>query len=207
MTAFVSIMVIWVVGLISPGPDFAMNLRQSLEKGRINGLWTSIGFGAGIMLHCLYCIFGLGLIISQSIVLFNIIKIAGGLYLIYIGFKSIRAKSTSTSMNKIESKTTEKWQKSFQIGFLCNALNPKATLLVLSLFSQLLDGHQSQLTLVAMGAYFVTTCVVWHGFVAYIFTTSKVIAIYDKSKGFVNKLFGGIIILFGIKTISEVSLK
>lgn len=82
-----TVTLIHLLGVISPGPDFIICARNSLTYSRKTGIWTAVGFGLGISVHILYCLAGLALIISQSILLFNFIKYLGASYLVYIGIK------------------------------------------------------------------------------------------------------------------------
>jgi threonine/homoserine/homoserine lactone efflux protein len=81
---FGSVLIIHLMAVMSPGPDFIMALRNSLTYSRKTGIYTAIGFGFGIGVHVLYCVFGLALIISTSTIAFNIIKYLGVAYLGYI---------------------------------------------------------------------------------------------------------------------------
>ena len=92
---FITIVIVHLLAVASPGPDFTMVLRQSIVVGRTPALWTSIGIGIGILVHVAYCLLGLGLVISQSIMLFNLIKLVGACYLLYVGWKSLRAQPTA----------------------------------------------------------------------------------------------------------------
>ena len=58
----------------SPGPDFALVLKQSIQKGRNNALVTSAGIAAGILVHVSYCVLGVAIVISQSPTLFAVLK-------------------------------------------------------------------------------------------------------------------------------------
>jgi RhtB (resistance to homoserine/threonine) family protein len=199
-----SIILIWTLGVMTPGPDFAMNLRQSISKGRKAGIFTSIGFGFGILLHCFYCILGLGVIITKSILLFNTIKILGGIYLIYLGWKSIVSKAGKDTSINFESAESESVLKSFQVGFLTDALNPKTTVLILSLFSQLFDQNTSIVWLLVTTVVFVLVTIFWHMLVSVMFTTNLVKQKYEKVKSKLNKIFGGILVLFGLHTITDI---
>ncbi len=68
-----------------------MVIRQSMVAGRREAILTSFGIGTALMFHVTYTILGLGLVISQSILAFNIIKWCGVAYLVYIGIQSLRA--------------------------------------------------------------------------------------------------------------------
>ena len=63
--------------MVSPGPDMVLVLRNTFAGGRHAGLQTSIGILSGNLVHITYCVFGIGLLISQSIVAFSALKFAG----------------------------------------------------------------------------------------------------------------------------------
>ncbi len=58
---FLLIAVAHFFAVASPGPDFAVVLKQSVQQGRRNALWTSAGVGAAILLHVAYCVLGVAL--------------------------------------------------------------------------------------------------------------------------------------------------
>ncbi len=66
-----------LLAVASPGPDFALVLRQSLTHGRRTALWTSLGIGTAILLHVTYSLLGLGLLIRSSALWFGVVKYAG----------------------------------------------------------------------------------------------------------------------------------
>ncbi len=71
---FFTVALIHLLAVASPGPDFAIVVRESVAHGRRAGTWTALGVGTGIFVHVAYSLLGIGLIVSQSIVLFNALK-------------------------------------------------------------------------------------------------------------------------------------
>lgn len=63
---FGKVALVHLLAVASPGPDFAIVLRQSLAHGRRTALWTSVGVGTAILLHVTYSLFGIGLLITGS---------------------------------------------------------------------------------------------------------------------------------------------
>jgi len=96
LAEFLPLMLVFILAVISPGPDFVLILRQALLQGRRAALLSSTGIGAAMLVHVSYTILGLGLIIAQSLLLFNIVKWAGVAYLFYLGFQAF------TSQQKID---------------------------------------------------------------------------------------------------------
>jgi threonine/homoserine/homoserine lactone efflux protein len=101
---FLTIASIHLLAVMSPGPDFIMITRNTLVYSRKTGMYSAIGLGLGIGVHVLYCLMGIGLLISKSIVLFNSIKLIGAAYLFYIGYKSIRSKGTHLNIKHEQKK-------------------------------------------------------------------------------------------------------
>src|SRR5690606_27938552 len=85
---FTGLMAVFVILLVAPGADFALIVRQSIVHGRRAAFITSLGIGASLMFHISYTILGIGLIVSQSLFLFSLIKWAGAAYLFYLGIKA-----------------------------------------------------------------------------------------------------------------------
>ena len=77
--------------MLSPGPDMVLVLRHTFVGGRRAGLQTSMGILSGNLVHITYCVLGIGLLISQSILAFSALKYAAAAYLIYLGIMSFRS--------------------------------------------------------------------------------------------------------------------
>src|SRR5438105_1483157 len=86
---------IHLLAVMSPGPDFIMTSRNSLRYSRRTGIYTSLGLSLGTAVHITYALVGLGLLIAQSAALFNAIKLIGAAYLLFIGYKALRAKPSA----------------------------------------------------------------------------------------------------------------
>ena len=88
--------------MVTPGPDMVLVLRNTFAGGRSAGLQTSVGILSGNLVHITYCTLGIGLIISQSIVVFATLKYASAAYLIVLGVMSFRAGAKTLDTNDIE---------------------------------------------------------------------------------------------------------
>ena len=149
-TEFLTVALIHLLAVASPGPDFAIVVRESVAHGRRAGTWTALGVGAGIFVHVAYSLLGIGLIVSQSIMLFNALKWAAAAYLLYIGIKALRAKPADPVAAEASLMAGERSPRgAFVTGFVTNGLNPKATLFFLSLFTVVINA-----VLLLITAYF-----------------------------------------------------
>ncbi|WP_258238813.1 LysE family translocator [Arcobacter sp. CECT 8985] len=187
------------IALLSPGPDFAMIVKQSITYGKRSSIFTSIGIGLGISVHIIYSILGIGLIISKSIILFNIIKYLGAAYLIYLGIQSLKSKGIKLD-NKDKSTNKEISDlKSFTSGFLCNALNPKATLFFLSMFTVVININTPLYIQSLYGLFCILATTVWFIFVSLILSHSKVRNFFSKFGVWFDRTVGFVLIGLGLK--------
>lgn len=194
-----TITLIYTLAVISPGPDFIIAVRNSLTYSRKTGIWTAVGFGAGISIHILYSFAGLAFLISKYILLFNTIKFIGAGYLVYIGIKSLRSKSSKINIEKQEKKEDISAKAAFKIGFLTNVLNPKATLFFLSLFTLAITQTTPLYVTGIISIILISETIVWFSLVAIFLTQEKIRTAFGKYQGLFNKTFGGLLIALGIK--------
>lgn len=202
-----SLMAIFSFAIVSPGADLAMVMRQSLLHGRRPAIVTSFGIGTSLMFHVTYTILGLGLIISQSITLFNIVKWCGVAYLIYIGIKSLRAGKTDMSVDAPAASGAEKrgqsLLKSFGLGFAANALNPKPVFFFLSIFSTVVSAHTPILIKFGYGFVMATCLIAWFVGVSLFMTTPKMRAAFGRMSQWIDRASGVVFILLGLKLATE----
>lgn len=199
LTLIGTITLVHFLALISPGPDFILAVRNSLAYSRKTGIYTAIGFSLGIAVHIFYSVLGLALIISKSILIFNAIKFLGAGYLIYIGIKSFGSKASRINVENEEKKSDIRPTQAIKMGFLTNILNPKATLLFLSLFTFVVKPETPAYVLVIASAIMIINTALWFSLVSIFFTQKRVQNIFNKFQGAFNKIFGGLLIALGIK--------
>lgn len=143
LNEFLALATIHFLAVVAPGPDFAVTIRQSVRYGRLIGLLTALGIGAGISVHVLYTLLGVGALMHSAPWLLNIAKLVGGAYIFYLGIQLLRSRAPSSET--LEQTLTcamppqQRPLKAFMIGFLTNATNPKATLFFLAIFTTVIS--------------------------------------------------------------------
>lgn len=198
-TQFLTVAFIHLLAVASPGPDFAVVIRQSVGYGRVTAIQTSVGIGCGILIHVFYSLLGIGVIISQSITAFTVMKYIGAIYLFYIGIRAIQTKPLNLSFNEKEDCTLPSAWKAFLTGFFTNGLNPKATLFFLSLFTVIID-HSTPLKIQAFyGLYMAFATMLWFSFVSLIFGHEKVRKLFRKAGHWFERVMGFTLIVLGLK--------
>lgn len=186
------------MALISPGPDTIMVLRQFLKFGKTTAIYTSIGVGLGILVHVTYCLLGIGLIISQSIIIFNIMKIAGGLYLLYIGWLTFKSKPVSR-ISENKSVQSQSSLRAIWIGFLTNSLNPKATIFFLSIFTVVINPGTPFKNQLIYGVVMSLETMLWYVLLSFSFSFFNIDKTVNWFAKFVNRFIGGLLMFLGVK--------
>ena len=195
---FLSIATIHLFAVMSPGPDFTIILKQSVSQGRKASIVTSLGIGVGILFHVFFCIIGLGLVISQSSMLFNIIKILGALYLGFIGIKSILGDKNINESHEGDIEN-QKLLNSFTLGLLTNILNPKATLFFLSLYAMIITSETSISIQVAYGIWMSLITGLWFCLLSIFLTNSFIENRINRFSHVIQIGTGVVLIFFAIK--------
>jgi RhtB (resistance to homoserine/threonine) family protein len=194
-----SVALIHFLAVASPGPDFIMVMRNSLVYSKETGIYTAVGLGIGILLHVTYSLVGIAWIISQSVVLFNIIKFLGAGYLIYIGIKSLRAKpNKKIALDESEERQDITKFQAIRTGFLTNATNPKATLFFLSLFTLVIQPSTPLDIKMIMGIEMAVATFIWFAVIATIVSHRIIRNRIVKIQHHFERIMGGILIAFGI---------
>ncbi|MDO5893779.1 LysE family translocator [Agrobacterium sp. Azo12] len=202
-----SLMAIFAFAIVSPGADLAMVMRQAIVHGRGQAIITSFGIGAALMVHVSYTILGLGLVISQSIYLFNLVKWLGVAYLLYIGIKALRASKTDVTAATGDVTTAPRQQqsalKAFTLGFAANALNPKAVFFFLSIFSTVVSAHTPIAIKFSYGLVMASFLILWFIGVSLFMTTPRMRAAFSRASQWIDRTSGVVFIVLGIKLATE----
>jgi threonine efflux protein len=197
---FLTIALVHLLAVASPGPDFAIIVRQSLIYGKTTALWSSLGVGCGILIHVFYSLLGIGLIISQSVVAFSILKYLGALYLVYIGVKALRAKPLAGGLQlEPEAQPAPGRLRAIWTGFLTNGLNPKATLFFLSLFTVVINPETPRLIQSLYGIYMAVATALWFSGVSLFFGHPRIRKSFQKLGHWLERLTGLVLVGLGIK--------
>ncbi len=199
-TEFAGLMAVFSVMIVAPGADFALVIRQAIVHGRRAAMITSIGIGCSLLFHISYTILGIGIVVSQSLLLFSLLKWAGAAYLIYLGIKAIRAPAMTMSVQdeSKESADLPAW-KLFGMGFVTNALNPKAVLFFLSLFSLLISPQTPAAIQALYGLGMASALILWFLGVSMVFTSRPVREKFLGMGRWFNRVTGAMFIGLGLR--------
>ena len=152
---------------VTPGPDTALVMGQSVRHGRRGGMLAALGVGAGCFIHIGAAAVGLSALIMTSALAFTVIKWIGVCYLCYVGVRRLLSRAQQAKQGSPE---TTSPRASFWLGFLTNALNPKVGLFFLAFLPQFIDqdAPNKAAAFALLGLMFTATGVLWLLLVAWI---------------------------------------
>jgi threonine/homoserine/homoserine lactone efflux protein len=148
-----------VVLVVTPGPDMALFLGQTLTAGRTRGFAAMLGVTTGVVLHSLIAAFGLSALLAASAVAFTALKIVGVAYLLWLSVGALRHGSAFTLRN--EAAARRPLGQVYLMGLGCNLLNPKIIMFFVTFLPQFVsvsDAHAGA-KLLFLGLYFAVLAV------------------------------------------------
>ncbi len=198
---FQTFLIAGIVLNITPGNDTIFILSRSMSEGRKAGIISVLGIGTGCMVHTIFAAFGLSMIISRSLLAFNIVKFAGAAYVIFIGIQMLTA-TTAFINERVTSPGRINYLKIYRDGVLTNVLNPKVALFFIAFLPQFINPsfRHTVWPFLTLGATFVVTGTVWclmlAIFAAYIFNRlHNNVAI----SSYIHKICGATLVGLGVK--------
>lgn len=218
---FFLIAAVHLLAVASPGPDFAIILKQSIRYDRRTAIFTSFGIATGILLHVTYSLVGVGLIIASDERLFTALKYIAASYFCYIAWHGLRANKPDTSSelrvtssednlgsDEYRAESSEKnketcpsAKKAFFTGFLINGLNVKATLFFVSLYSVIIAPETPFAIKLSYGLYMTIATGVWFVCLSYLLTHPR-IRYFLQIKGYLlDRLMGGVLLVLAIQLV------
>ena len=197
---FAKVAVAHALAVASPGPDFAIVLKQSLVHGRRTAIWTSIGVGTANLLHVGYSLLGLGLLLRSSESWFTVVKFAGAAYIAWLGVQSLRTPPHHATLGdpaRARARLPDE-RGAFTTGFLTNALNPKCSLLFISLFVMVVSPHTPKLIQAGYGLWMSLATIAWFSLVSVVFTRDDVRRKFLRHGHWIDRALGVVFLGFAI---------
>ncbi|CCP08275.1 Putative RhtB family transporter [Erwinia amylovora MR1] len=188
-----------VLGMLSPGPDFFLIVKNAARYRRSAAMMSALGVNCAVATHMAYCVAGLAVVITTTPWLFMLLTYAGAAYLIYIGIQALMSRGNGkiNFNNGVQEETSLK--KAFLQGYLCNLLNPKATLFFLSIFTQVLDVNSGISEKLLYAGIILGLSAIWWPSLVMLMQSGPVRRGLTKAQRVVDKLLGGVLIALGIK--------
>ena len=204
MSIFLTVALLHLFAVVSPGPDFVLISRQSFRYGRRIAIWTSVGIAIGILFHVVLSLTGLSLLLQNQPYLFWYLKLAAALYIGYLGLASLILTSP---INLQDNSTDEdgRYLKSISTGFLTNALNPKAFIFFITVFTLVINKDTGIVIKSLLGIYMSIATFTWFTFISILLTNQKATERFEKSIPWLEKITGLFLLILAIRIIFQES--
>lgn len=203
MTALFGILAALAVGVVSPGPSFVMVARTAVCASRREGIAAALGMGAGGVVFAVAALLGLHALLLAVPSLYLVLKLIGGLYLAYLGWRIWASAARPLTIGNLAQAPATRTTRALALGFTTQISNPKTALVYASVFAAFLPGAQSlafDITLVVL-VFLVEAG--WYSLVALSLASARPRGVYLRCKTWMDRLAGGVMIALGLKLASS----
>jgi threonine/homoserine/homoserine lactone efflux protein len=202
--AILSIAVALTLGAMSPGPSFILVARTSLGVSRRDGLAAAVGMGVGGVFFSAIALLGLLAILTAVPLLHLALKVLGGTYLVYLGYRIWRGALQPLVLERtsLQNYPTQA-RRSFVLGLVTQVSNPKTAVVYASVFASLLPHNIPPSVLVALPIMVFAIETIWYSVVALALSSPSPRTRYLASKAWIDRMAGAIMSLLGLKLIFE----
>jgi len=191
-----------LLGAISPGPSFVFVVRTAVAQSRTEGLAAALGMGVGAMLYGALAVLGLRTLMQDGGLLFTGLKVAGGLYLIYLAWKIWSHAADPITVETTGSAAANPG-RAFALGLLTQLSNPKIVAVFGAVFAALLPANPEPWLYWALPPLIFLQETLWYAIVALAFSSSKPRALYLGAKLWVDRAAAAFIGVLGVRLIIE----
>ncbi len=191
---------------LTPGLDTALVIRNTSRGGFVDGGVTSLGICSGLFVHALLSAIGISAVLAQSAELFNMVKLVGAVYLVYLGLTSL--KSTLKGQGNLavggDSSAQLVVKRSLKEGFLSNVLNPKTAVFYLAFLPQFINPEYSPvLQSMLMASIHFVIAMVWQCGLAGALNKAKNLLKNSSFMRWMEGTTGVVLVALGVKLMLE----
>lgn len=195
-----TVVVVYLVAVMIPGPNFLAVVSNSLAQSRRIGVYTALGIACGTLVHTTAGFLGLTAIIWRCGWLFGILKWVGATYLIYTGYKVLTSQpKTQADVDLYQNERMLKRSEAVKRGFYTCLSNPKSAIFYLSLFTVVIPPSSPYWSQIVMALVMIIISVSWYASLALLFSHSGIRHLYARCERFLNYLVGGVFMALGMK--------
>lgn len=191
---------------LTPGLDTALMIRNTSRAGFADGCTTSLGICFGLFVHATFSAIGISAILAQSAELFQIVKMVGAAYLIWLGISSLRSLMKTGQGIEVASlaHTQFRLTRSLREGFLSNVLNPKTAVFYLAFLPQFINPDYSPLAQsLLMALIHFAIAMVWQCGLAGALSSAKNLLKNASFMRWMEGTTGVVLVALGIKLLLE----
>jgi len=202
LTLFLTVALVHLVALMSPGPDFFFVSQTAVSRSRKEAMMGVLGITLGVMIWAGVALLGLNLILEKMAWLHTIIMVGGGLYLCWMGYQLLRGALKKEVLNtpapQVELATSG---RSFVKGLLTNLANPKAIIYFGSVFSLFVGDGVGETARWGIFVLIALETFAWFTLVASLFALPTMRRGYQRMAKWIDVVAGALFTAFGLHLI------
>lgn len=202
LTLFLTVALVHLVALMSPGPDFFFVSQTAVSRSRKEAMMGVLGITLGVMIWAAVALLGLNLILEKMAWLHTIIMVGGGLYLCWMGYQMLRGALKKEVLNapapQVELATGG---RSFVKGLLTNLANPKAIIYFGSVFSLFVGDSVGETARWGIFVLIALETFAWFSLVASLFALPTMRRGYQRMAKWIDGVAGALFTAFGLHLI------
>ncbi len=187
ISTLISIGLVQVVAVISPGPSFLITARTAVARSRFDGVKVALGLGAGTLVWVTATLLGLNIVFRAVPILFLGMKIIGALFLVWIAWQIFRHAKDPIAMDAPDGEAVA---NPFMKGFLTQISNPKVAVFFGSIFIAMLPSDVPVWMTLALIAIVTFNEIWWYSVVALFFGAGPVRRFYIRAKVWIDRVTG-----------------
>lgn len=199
---FLTVAMVHLIALMSPGPDFFFVSQTAVSRSRKEAMMGVLGITAGVMVWAGVALLGLHLLLEKMAWLHNIVMVGGGLYLCWMGYQMLRGALKKSDAPAGEPKVElAQGGKSFLKGLLTNLANPKAIIYFGSVFSLFVGDSVGAAERWGIFLLIIVETFAWFTVVASLFALPSMRRGYQRMAKWIDGVAGTLFAGFGIHLI------
>jgi threonine/homoserine/homoserine lactone efflux protein len=190
--------------IVTPGPDTALTIRNTLLGGRRAGVRTALGVSTGQALWALASAFGVAALLAASEPAFRALKLLGAAYLVYLGIQSLLAAARRVERARSERASAHPPARiAYRQGVISNLGNPKMAAFFLSLLPQFTSGEATVVPLLVLGLVFSTMTFVWLSAYALAVARAGDFLRRGSARRVLDAIVGAVLVALGVRVAIE----
>ncbi|MDR6820847.1 threonine/homoserine/homoserine lactone efflux protein [Neorhizobium sp. 2083] len=203
IATIVSILGVFLLGAMSPGPSFVVVSRIAVSGERTEGLAAAIGMGVGGFIFAAIAVAGLTALLVQLAWLDIALRIGGGAYLLWIGIKIWRGANEPLEISNGETVQAGSFRRALVRALLVQLANPKTAIFYASMFAAMLPASPPLWMLLVLPPLLFCNEFAWYAIVAFALSSHGPRSIYLRAKRWIDRAAGAVVGALGMKLMIE----
>ncbi|APV49902.1 hypothetical protein BWI17_09530 [Betaproteobacteria bacterium GR16-43] len=199
LTGLAGVLAIWLLAVVSPGPAFLVLSQLAAGRSRAAALGAALGIALGAALFATLTLWGLAVVVTQIAWLGTALRLAGAVYLVYLGLALFQSSSAETPAAPQSHRGGADFVDGLRIGSLTAITNPKAIAFFLSLFAVAVPPSLTVSGKLALLAAGFSIEIGWYVAVALVLSTGRLRAVYARARKGIERFLGAALVLLGVR--------